>query len=249
MKKQVFFIIIALVVAGYGCKKTAPLDCFKSTGRVVEESRNTGYFNRIFLYDNVNLHLKQGNTAAVTVKAGKNLLKKIITETPGDSSLIIANRNRCNFVRSYTDSVDVYVTFTDLYDIEYHSVGTVDNTDTLFLDSLQINVREGGGNIKLCVNTFELFTNLHNGTATLSCKGRTGLLFVYSGEFGLIDNRNLEAHMVYLRSKSSNDVYIRSDYTVSATIMNIGNVWYYGNPTVIHRDGNGSGALIKAGDK
>ena len=246
--KKTILIFAAILIFGYGCKKSDPSDCFKSTGKVMEESRDVGFFNKIVLYDNVNLHLTQGNTNQLTVKAGKNLMKKIVTETNGDSTLKIANLNSCNFIRSYKIPVDVYLTFTNLWDIEYHSVGTVDNTDTLRLDSLQINVREGGGDIRLCVNAFKLSTNLHNGTATMECSGKTGLLFVYSGEFGLIDNRNLSAHMVYLRTKSSNDVYIRATHTLMATIMNIGNVYYYGNPSVLQKDGAGSGALIRAGE-
>ncbi len=157
----------------------------------------------------MNLHLTQGSENKLIVKAGSHLMKKITTHTTADSCLEIANLNRCNWVRSYKVPIDVYLTFTDLNLLEYYSIGTVDNTDTLRLDSLKINVHEGGGVIRLCINTHELFTYIFSGTATIECSGNIGLSFVYSGGFGLIDNRNLFAKMVYLLTKSSNDVYTR----------------------------------------
>lgn len=243
MKKGLLFIM-AMVLLAYACKKSNPADCFTSTGKVVEETRSIGPFSWIVLKDNVNLHLVQGTENKLVVKAGKNLMKNIVTYTTGDSCLEIANHSSCNWVRSYAVPIDVYLTFTCLNRLEYRSVGTVDNSDTLQLDSLKINVREGGGKILLTVNIEKLFTNIHRGTATIRCSGKVGISSVYSAGFGLIDNRNLEAKLVYLRTKSSNDVYVRATNTLVASIENIGNVYYFGNPSSVIKEGNGSGKLI-----
>ncbi len=247
MKKETFLLVI-LILLTYSCKKNSIGDCFLSTGKVIEESRNVDFFNKIILKDNVNLHLTQGEKNKLVVKAGENLIKKIITRINKDSCLEITNENRCNWMRSYKNPIDIYLTFTTLSDIEYHSVGNIDNTDTLRLDSLKINVREGAGIIKLCVDTHEFFTHIHRGTATIESFGKTGVSFVYSAGFGLVDNRNLDAGIVYMRTKSSNDVYVRVSYLLTANIGNIGNVYYFGNPSNIEKSGNGNGQIIKLGN-
>jgi hypothetical protein len=243
MKKLVVALAIVTVTLG-SCKKHPPSDCFKSTGKITEQERDIGNFNTIILNDNVNLHLSKGNENKLSIKAGKNLIKKIVTEIKDDTCLVISNLNSCNWVRSYKPPVDVYLTFKKLFDIEYHSTGNIDNNDTLNIDSLAVNVREGAGNIKLLVNAKRIYSNIHRGTATIEFSGNTWLLFVYSADFGLIDNRYLNAQRVYLRSESGNDIYVRAQKSISATINGIGNVYYYGNPQSVFSDGTGSGKLI-----
>ncbi len=248
MKKGLLFLLTMVLLVS-SCKKSNPADCFTSTGKVVEETRSIGPFSWILLKDNVNLHLSQGTENKLVVKAGKNLMKNIVTHTTGDSCLEIANHSSCNWVRSDAVPVNVYLTFTCLNRLEYRSVGTVDNEDTLRLDSLKINVREGGGDIFLTVNIEKLFTNIHRGTATIRCAGKVGISSVYSAGFGLIDNRNLEAKLVYLRTKSSNDVYVRATNALVASIESTGNVYYFGTPTSVALEGNGSGKLIHMNGK
>ncbi len=242
--KKLFVAIAIITTTLFSCKKSTPLDCFKSTGKITEEKRNTGTFNTVILNDNVNLHLTQGNENKITVKAGKNLIKKIVTEINNDTCLEISNLNSCNWTRNYKIPVDVYLTFKELADIEYHSTGNIDNTDTLTVDSLVLNVREGAGTINLVVDSKKIYSNIHRGTATIELSGKSLLLFVYSADFGLVDNRNLKAQHVYLRSETGNNIYVNAVQLIDATINGIGNVYYYGNPQSVSRNGTGSGKLI-----
>ncbi len=242
--KKLLLALSLIIFTLVSCKKNSFPDCFKSTGEIKEEERNVGDFNTVLLNDNVNLHLSKGNENKLVVKAGKNLLEKIVTEIISDTCLEISNLNRCNWVRSYKTPVDVYLTFKNLIDIEYHSVGNIDNNDTLNIDSLAVNVREGAGNITLTVNAKKIFSNIHRGTATVKFSGNTWLLFVYSADFGLVDNGDLNARRVYLRSETGNDIYVRTQKSIAATINGIGNVYYYGNPQDVSKDGTGTGKLI-----
>jgi len=228
---------------GFSSCKKDPGDCFKSTGEVIIEERQFEDFSTIVLNDNVDLLLTPSNSNTLTVSAGKNLMGKIVTEVNGDT-LTISNNNSCNWVRSYDVPIEVSLPVNHLTEIIYQSIGNVNCSDTLFSDSLSINVIEGAGEINILTNSYLTRANIHYGTADLKLSGVCVLSFVYSVSFGLVDNRELKASQIYAISKSSNDVYLNAQHLLSIEIGNIGNVYYKGNPE-ISLSGSGSGQLLK----
>jgi hypothetical protein len=238
-------VILLLVLLSFGCQKSPVFDCFTSTGDMVKEERQIGQFNTIVVRDNLNLVLRQSNRNRLVVEGGSNLLPKIVTEVTNDSLLELRNDNRCNWVRSFDKPITVYLDFVDLEEIEYRTIGEVTNLDTLRLDSLSVDVREGAGKIDLILHTPLLHCNLHYGTADIVMKGEAEVSYVFGDGFGRIDNRDLLSSQVYVTNKSSNDMYLHATLRLGATIENIGNIYYRGNPDEIGLNRIGSGDLIK----
>jgi len=239
------FIILMLLISGLSCSKSPVLDCFNSTGNITQTERNIIDFHTIVLRDNINLHLRQSDKNKLVLEAGSNLMSKIYTDVSNSGVLEIKNENRCNWVRSYDKPINVYLDFVKFDTLVYRSIGHVTNDDTIRMDTLVIDVNEGAGKIELNVDTYKILTNLHYGTADIVTSGKTVVSYVYLAGFGKIDNRSLNANHVYLNNKSSNDIYINSNTTIGATIENIGNIYYVGNPSNISLDKTGSGNLIK----
>ena len=238
-------LIILMVINSLSCNKSDPLDCFKSTGKIVRVERAVGDFNSILLKDNINLYLRQADQNKLEVEGGNNLLPKIITTVNEEGVLEISNENSCNWVRSYDKPLNVYLDFITLDTLEYRSIGDVTNVDTIRMDTIVINVREGAGTIALTVHAYKINTNLHYGTADIITSGISVLNFDYLAGYGKIDNSSLESKQVYLENRSSNNIYVNSTLTLEVTIDNIGNVYYKGNPPNILISGTGSGKLIK----
>jgi len=238
-------IIVLVVLNAISCNKANTFDCFKSTGKIVKVERAVGNFNSILLNDNINLFLRQADQNKLEVEAGNNLLPKIITSVNEEGVLEISNENSCNWVRSYDKPLNVYLDFVTLDTLEYRSIGDVSNVDTIRMDTIVINVREGAGTIALTVHTYKINTNLHYGTADIVTSGISVLNFDYLAGYGKIDNSALLSKQVYLENKSSNNIYVNARLTLEATINNIGNVYYKGNPPNILVTGTGSGKLIK----
>jgi hypothetical protein len=236
------FMVLLISVVFYSCKKD-PGDCFKSTGEVIKEERQFEDFSTIVLNDNIDLLLIPSNSNTLTVSAGKNIMSKIITETKGDT-LVISNNNSCNWVRSYSVPIEVSLPVNHLNEIIYQAIGNINCSDTIFSDSLSINVIEGAGDINIITNSYLSRANIHYGTADLKLRGVCVLSFVYSVSFGLVDNRELKASQIYAITKSSNDIYLNAQNILSIEIGNIGNVYYKGNPE-ISLSGSGSGQLLK----
>lgn len=238
-------ILLFFIVSTFSsCKKKDLGDCFKSTGEIIEQEREVGQFSKIIVNDNVNLILETSESGILTVSAGENLLDKIITEKNGDT-LVISNNNSCNWVRNFNIPITIYLPISHLSDIEYRSIGDINCIDTIFCDTLYINVFEGAGSINILTNTYELHTSLHYGTADIKLSGRCTLSYVYSAGWGKIDNRALISKQVYVGNLSSNDIYLSAETTLAATIEGIGNIYYTGNPANISFNQIGSGQLIK----
>jgi hypothetical protein len=242
--KGLNFIVIIILLFTVSCEKASVGDCFKSTGSIVQEERPVTGFHTVVLHDNVNLVLESSGENHLTIEAGKNLMKKIVTEVH-DSVLTIHNYNSCNWVRSYDKPVTAYLSFAKLDTLVYRSIGNVTSDDTVRVGNLEIDVKEGAGEIGFTVSAIILHCNLHYGTADIKMKGRVGVCYVYSNSFGLIDNRNLDADFIYLDTRSSNDIYVQVHKVLGVTIDNIGNVYYTGNPYDISLVQNGTGQLIK----
>lgn len=239
---NVIFILL-IISSFFACNKKDLGDCFKSTGEITEETREVGAFSKIIIHDNIDIILEPGTAKYLQVSAGKNLLEKIITKTNGDT-LIISNNNSCNWVRNYSTPITVNIPVEHLSEIEYRSIGNINCSDTIFTDSLTINVYEGAGTLNVLTSSYLVRSNLHYGTADIKISGKCVLSFVYSASFGLIDNRKLNCKMVYVTTKSSNNIYLNAEQSLSANIENIGNIYYSGSPNISLQQ-SGSGQLIK----
>lgn len=239
-----WLLILALALLS-SCKKGAITDCFYSTGKMSKESRSVDNFNSILLKDNVSLVLIKSENNSIMVEAGSNLINKIKTEVNENGVLVIKNENNCNWIRNYDSPVNVYLNYIDIDSIEYRSIGDISTIDTLATDTLWLKVMEGAGQINLELNVLRLYCSLHYGTADIILNGISGLSYVYSASFGLIDMLNLDSKIAFVNNRSSNDIYITANLQLGAIIENIGNIYYAGNPTKVDLDKTGSGELIK----
>lgn len=241
---RILNILGIVLILGTSCQKQSVGDCFKGTGAITVEERPVTGFHTLILKDNIDLELRSSNINSLSIEAGKNLMKNITT-TLVDSVLTIENNNSCNWVRDYNAPLKAYLNFERLDTIQYRSIGNISSIDTVFVGNLVINVWEGAGDISFTVNAAMLFCNLHYGTAEIKMKGRSENCFVYSASFGLVDNLSLTSKNVYLKTKSSNDVYVKATRTLDVSIEGIGHVYYQGNPPNISLNRTGSGELIR----
>ena len=230
------------------CNKGPGNDCFSTTGNIIEQERIIENFNNILLKDNVSLILSKSETYSLTVEAGSNIVDGIITEVDENGVLEIRNDNSCNWIRSYDSPINVHLNYIDIDTLEYRSIGDVSTIDTIFTDSLWLRVYEGAGKIELNMNVKSMYCSLHYGTADIILSGKCGLSYVYSASFGLIDLIELETDIVYINNRSSNDVYLNVTTELGATIENIGNIYYLGNPSTVSFDKIGAGELIHLPD-
>ena len=238
-----FFMGMILMVTG--CQKDKGLDCFKSTGKIVIEERSVGIVNVIELHDNINLILTHDTLKTrLAVEAGENLLYKITTGIDSNK-LILRNNNNCNWVRSFETPVNVYLTASRIDTIIYHASGDISTTNALVNDTLQVDIWEGSGSINMNINVSRSRFYVHTGTVDLTVRGSSQINFIASLAYGPVNCLDLETKFTYMRTISPNDCYVNATVTLSVEILNIGNIYYKGNPPNVSGSISGSGKLIK----
>ena len=237
------FILLSGFILFTGCKKSGT-NCITNAGPVVREVREIADFDSIEMNDYVNLILTQDSVVKVEVETGKNLQSGIET-TVTERQLIIRNNNVCNWLRSYSTPVNVYVTVDNLKKIFYNSSGNITTTNPITSKKLTVDVWGGAGTIdmNLDIKGFGYFI-VHQGTADLKLRGNCSICSIYSGEYGLIHAGELHTGYSFVSNHGSNDVYVKAIQYLSATIESIGNIYYTGNPDSLDIVIKGPGQVI-----
>lgn len=222
------------------------MDCFKSNGPEVSETRTTAAFNIIKLYNTIDLNITNGTEFKVEVLAGKHVIKNIKT-TVADGVLSIDNDNRCNFVRGYKRKVTVNISMPYLVRVENRGVGTVRFSENYTQDTIHV-MAENSGDIHLN-GTFNQIKTSSHGNGDMYLNGSCNHLFVYTYGTNVLYAENLTVNnYIFVETISIGDCFITAPNsgTLECNIWRDGNVYYKGNPSVINRfKGDGKGSLIK----
>jgi len=243
--QKTIFLFISTTLFFISCNKENSCDCFKSAGDFTSQSRSINGFNSISLTDNINLYITQDSVFSLTVEAGANLLKLIKTEVI-DSCLYLKNKNKCNWVRSFKNKINVYLKCKEIKHIKYiNASGNINTTDTFHLKNFELEFRSSTGDVDVTINADSSWFNIYSGPASIKVKGKSRVNFVYMEGTGLADLINLKTDHSIIDNKSSNNCFVNVQNKLDVKISYIGDVYYTGNPYIINTLISGSGKLIK----
>jgi len=217
--------------------------CFSSFGQVVTETRETGSFDSIAVYDYVNVFLIQDTLDQVTVETGRNIIQGIST-TVVNRQLQIRNYNQCNWLRDYSKPVNVHVSVKNLHKIFYNSSGNLITLNAISSDNLWVDLWGGCGSVDITLNIHSGTFIQHQGTADLTLRGLCRICSLYAGDFGPFRCENLVTGYTFITSSSSNDCYVMAERVLDVTILSVGNVYFRGDPDTLRVKIQGSGKLI-----
>lgn len=232
MKRNIIFLLatISLLTFASSCKKS-PL----TNGKVVTETRELAAFDTLYLYDNIDVTLVCSDTYKVEITTGENLLPNIICESNGET-LLLRNDNICNWLRSYDIPLKAKIYYdTKISYIIYESVGDLCSETYISNDTLSrfdLKVEDGSGNINLKVNSDKLYLTIHSGTNNIIIEGSSSYANIYQNGLGPIDASDLPSDKTSVSSHKSNNIYINCVGQLNASIYNIGNIYYKGNPEI-----------------
>ena len=242
------FIIWMVVFSS--CDSKSTLDCFQSTGDLVQEDFNVAPFKRIQVWERVQLFVSSGETQSVRVETGENLMNEIKVKVQ-DSILTISDLNSCNFTRDYAVT-KVYVTAPKLEQIRNSSGFTVESIGALqypYLDLVSTDrVTEGvyhrDGDFRLNLDTDWININA-NGLSRFFLTGRTG-----GGFFGMWDGdvrveaADLDIKRVLFFHRSTNKLIVSPVNDLIGEIRGVGDVISIGRPRIVEVEEFYTGRLI-----
>lgn len=230
MRKLVIVLLSFLSLVS--CNKENAWDCVKTTGDEVTIIRDLGSYSSIDIKDDFEITIVQDSVNFVKLTGGKNVLPKIITEV-NEGVLFIENTNKCVPVRSFKREIQLEIHVFDLKLIHNEGVGDINSLGILNFPKLTLEVVNGIGNINLELSTENFETYIHSGAIDLTVSGLSDEVYIYNAGLGYMFCKNLITSTMHLNHNSTGDAEVFSNYSLIIENDGIGNVYYFGNPTLV----------------
>lgn len=232
--------VLLIVLLFAGCKKENACDCIKRTGPITTQKREIGGFDKIIVYDNINVFITEDPNFEVIVEAGKNLRGLIITEV-SYGTLEIKNKNRCNWARSYKEPINVYIKMPVIKYITSEGTGNIKGLNTFTSNTFDVQTKNAG-NIELTVNNSMVISHMH-GAGDLTLHGYTNEHASDIGGTGFLRCRDLQTKHTAVHTFTTGLCYVNASNSLVCIIDKIGDVYCFGNPTTVNKTRRGSGQL------
>ena len=226
MKKSLLIMVIAL--AFLGCEK--PGECIKSAGAMVTKEIPVTPFETIYVYSGIELIIKEGPAYKVEVYSGENLIDDISVVLK-DNILTLRDESTCNWVRDYGETT-VFITAPNLVEIHSRTEKDIKSDGVItypILRFIAMDLSEGAG-------TGDFIFEIDNGQLVIennnvsrffiSGKTQEALFNFYDGN-GRIEAQNLEAQVIKLFHRGSNDMYVSPIQRIEGELFSTGDVVLY----------------------
>jgi hypothetical protein len=213
----------------------------KGNGHVTTQSRGVGNFSAIELDGIFPVELSQdGSEPWVKVKTDENLQHLIQVQNDGDR-LIIKSKDGHGIRRS--TAMQIFINVKRLKEIEFKSVGNLNSTGTLKLDSLQLSA-SAVGKLDLDINADYLHADLNSvGSTTLSGKVRE--VRINNKSVGQLSAFGLKAGTLMIHNTAIGKTEIYADSAFYIRSSAIGYLGYKGPGTVKELTSEGIGKVKK----
>ena len=240
MKFKIIHIIFILVLIG--CKKSNERKCIKSNGPISDrEIQLLKTFDRISLYDDLNLILIADSLNYLTVQGPKNLIGLVEIDS-SSNELILSNLNKCNFLRKRKD-IDIHFHYSTLKEIDLHGHGSVRNSDEI-KHNLTIFCNNAFSTVNLTLNNSNTSIYKSQGSTEIILKGTCSSLYCYNSGLAPIKAKHLETQKTHVNSNTISFFEVNVLDSLIVELNNSGNVYYLGNPSYTNFTIHGDGQII-----
>lgn len=212
------------------------------SGRVVTEERPVGRFEDLTLEGPLEVHLKQGAAAALTIEAEDNVMRIVETSVSG-ATLHVKIRNSVNLKRF--KPIHVYVQSEKYRKIIFSGSGSLsgNGNDTIRTPSFSYEINgSADARLKLDANEVRVWVN---GSGNLGLDGKTTDYTSEINGSGNIHAAGLEAAKARIKINGSGEQLIWVTGQLDATISGSGNIKYKGTPGTVNTSVSGSGKIFK----
>lgn len=244
------FVYLVAMVFLFSCNGENVPDCFQNSGSIVQQEFVVEFFDKITVFERIELVVKDDPIPKVIVETGKNLMNDIEVRVE-NGRLILINNNACNLTRNY-GITKVYVSSPNLTEIQNSSGLNVMSDGILNYANLRLisedfndpSVTHTDGDFDLQVNSNRIdivFNNLSN----IFISGSVNNLFIgfYSGD-GRFEGANLIAQTIDIFQRSSNDMIVNPQQSLKGEIRGTGDVISLNRPPIVEVEQFYTGKLI-----
>lgn len=247
--KKIIYILVTLVLIS--CNGENVPDCLQNAGPIVQRDVSVATFDKITVFERIELIIKDEPDQKITVETGEYLLNEIEVKVE-DGRLTLRNNNGCNLTRDY-GITKVYVSSPNLTAIRQSSGLTVSSDGVLNYDSFTLlsedfNAPDGlyhtDGDFDLQVNSNSI-TIVTNDITNIFMSGSVENISIrfFSGD-GRFEGQDLIAQNVDFYHRGSNDIIIDPQQSLTGDILSTGDVISLNQPPVVEVVEHYTGRLI-----
>ncbi|MDC7998684.1 head GIN domain-containing protein [Gilvibacter sediminis] len=247
--KQLTLLIISVSLL-LGCSSSDAPDCIQAAGDLVTKEFTLSDFQRIRIEDGVRLVIRQADTYQVVLESGEFIIDDISVRKE-DDLLVVANDNRCNFVREY-GLTTVYVDAPNITQIRNSSRFEVRGEGVLQYPSLTLLSNTSGegssgrksGDFFLDLQVNNLRINA-NGISVFYISGSANNAFVqFSDEQPRLEGRDLLIQDLEIVQVSANKMIVNPQQSIIGVIRGTGDVISVNTPPLVEVEELFTGTLI-----
>ena len=250
MSSSLRILSIAAVLFFGSCNGENVPDCFKNEGDLVREEIAVPNFDRITVFEGIELIISSGIEQRVEIETGEFLRKEVSAEVE-DGRLILRDDNGCNLFRDY-NVTKIYITTPDLSEIRsstgypIRSNGPLPFTDIRLIsesfNNPETETTDGSFDLELDCLSVRVVVN---GIAYFKLSGTTQNLNIQiaAGD-SRIEAENLVAQDVNIDHRGSNDLFINPQMSLQGVIRGTGDVRSFNRPPIVDVDILFRGQLI-----
>jgi len=208
-------------------------------GRIVTETRNVGYYDKILVTGAFDVKIINGDAGEIKIISDENLINLIETYTR--SGKLIIKINSDFEVREY-NRLYVEVPADYLSKISLTGSGHIYNETPFDWKNIKLYLT-GSGEIDLDTSIAHL-NALLTGSGEINLSGKAEILEANMTGSGVINAKNLTAREVICKLTGSGDIYLIAKEKLDAKVFGSGDVYYYGEPEYLKTKTFGSGDII-----
>lgn len=236
--KKVSYLFVLLAVSLSSCVLDGFNYGISGNGNVVEETRDVDGFTGVHVSSGIDVLLTEGNQFEVVVEADENLQEVIETELRG--SMLVVGTERVNIRRAKAKRV--HVTLPRLEELKISSAGDCDGQTPFRCEDLRLSI-SSAGDLSLEVEADRIDVDISSsGDAKIA--GRANVLDASLSSAGDLDAWDLEAKVVEVSVSSAGDARVFATEEISMDASSAGNIYYRGDPKVLHSRSSSAGSII-----
>lgn len=246
--KYTFYIGLFIVL--FSCNNDNTPDCFQNTGDIIEQEFVVDAFDKITVFEGVELIVTDAPIQKVIVQTGEYLLSDVKVSVV-EGRLVLKDDNGCNIARDY-GVTKVFVSSPNIIEIRNSSNFTISSNGVLNYPELNLLSENFGNeglystigdfNLQVDTNNLQLiFNNLS--TAFISGTATEVFIGFYSGD-SRFEGANLMAQNIQIYQRSSNDMILNPQLSLTGEIRSTGDVISLNQPAIVEVETFYTGQLI-----
>ncbi len=235
MKKEL--LILMLII--FSCDSENSPDCFQTTGDLVTKEIIVPSFDKITVFERVQLIVKKGPLQTVIVESGKNLIPEISAKVE-NGRLTIEDKNSCNILRDYNNT-KVFITSPNLVEIRNSSTQDIISDGVLEYPNLSLQsedfndptVTHNSANFKIQFKGESLNVTVNNISHCFISGEVNNLNVFFAAGNARFEGAGLIAQNIDVFQRSSNDLILHPVQSIKGEIRGTGDIILVNRPSEI----------------